>query len=229
MDAGGSAVGHIKATVHRSPSNVLPTKQAGSPRIGVSTPRRWVEVGLWYTGWPNTGGYGLFPRALGTSTVFEIMYTALDHSTPIARVSNAPGRRRLIALVVAVCCAGLLGIATFVAPASAGVGTHEQLNLPQCGWITLMDLPCMTCGMTTAFSHAVRGSFLKSALTQPMGFVLAMGTAMTLMVALYVTMTGSNVTRMFARLWTPRMIWLIALFAAASWMFKIAMYRGMLA
>lgn len=132
-------------------------------------------------------------------------------------------------MAVATMAAALLGVASFVTPASAGVGTHEQLNLPQCGWITLMDVPCMTCGMTTAFSHAARGSFLQSALAQPMGFVLAMATAMTFLVALYVAMTGSAVTRMFNRLWTPRMLWVIAALAGLSWIFKIAMYRGMMA
>ena len=158
------------------------------------------------------------------------MHTALDHPAPhLTRVTESCGYRRLMASAVAGSSAALLGVAAFISPASAGLGSHEQLNLPRCGWITLMDLPCATCGMTTAFAHAVRGSFLQSLLTQPMGFVLAVATAMALLVAVYVAITGSPVGRMFARLWTPRVIWLMVLFGAASWGFKIAVYRGLLA
>lgn len=154
---------------------------------------------------------------------------AANSVMPGRRETTSPHARRVIATVVASFCAALLSVALFVSPASAGIGTHEQLNLPSCGWITLMDLPCVTCGMTTSFSHAVRGSFLQSFLTQPLGFLLAMGTAMTMLIASYVAMTGSQVTRMFAGLWTPRMLWLLVAVAAGSWLFKIMSYRGFIA
>lgn len=157
------------------------------------------------------------------------MYEAVDQSARITREVDNPAARRLIALTVAISCASLLTVAMLVSPASAGVGTHEQLALPQCGWITLMDLPCVTCGMTTAFAHTVRGSFIQAALAQPMGFLLAMFTASTFWIALFVALTGSQVHQLFTRFWSPRLLWIIAILTAAAWVYKIAMYRGMIA
>jgi hypothetical protein len=123
----------------------------------------------------------------------------------------------------------VLGAASLMSPAASGLGTHRQLNLPECGWITLADLPCITCGMTTAFSHAVRGNLPASLLAQPLGFLLALATAMTLIVAMHTAVTGSRLPMLFARLWTPRMLWLIAAVALAAWLFKIVTYKGWLA
>lgn len=152
--------------------------------------------------------------------------SALDNPHYRSDRTTSPQVRRLMALAVGVCCAALLTIAMIVAPSSQGLGTHEQLNLPTCGWITMMDLPCMTCGMTTAFSHAVRGNFFESLLTQPMGFVLAMGTAITLLISLHVAVTGSKLAGLFGRFYSARVMWLLVAFAAASWVFKILTYKG---
>jgi len=155
---------------------------------------------------------------------------ALDQPARIPHAqATSPMVRRAFASGVAMACAALLAVAAVVSPSSQGLGTHEQLNLPQCGWITVMDVPCVTCGMTTAFAHAVRGSFLQSILAQPMGFVLALATAMTLLLALHVAITGSQVTRLLGRLYRPRFIWLLVAFAAASWVFKIVVYRELIA
>ena len=66
------------------------------------------------------------------------------------------------------------------------------LQALECGWITAMNLPCPTCGMTTAFAHAANGDMLASLGTQPLGFVLAIATAMSLLLGTYVAATGSR-------------------------------------
>lgn len=141
---------------------------------------------------------------------------------------DAPRMRRITAVMVAVACMGVLGVALALAPAERGLGTHEQLNLPACGWIAMMDFPCMTCGMTTSFSHAVRGEFLASLLAQPLGFLLAVGTAMTMFVAMHVTVTGSNLPVFLGRLWSRSMIWFIGIVFIAAWLFKIVSYKGLI-
>lgn len=138
----------------------------------------------------------------------------------------SPFARRAVAAVVALGCAGVLGVAAIMTPSATGLGTHRQLNMPECGWITIMDVPCMTCGMTTSFSHAVRGDLLRSFLAQPFGFVLALATAMAFIVSLHVALTGSQLAQPFARLWNARAAWLIALFAAGAWVFKVLSYKG---
>jgi len=136
--------------------------------------------------------------------------------------------RRVIAAAVAVACVAVLSVALALSPAERGLGTHEQLNLPPCGWIAMMDVPCVTCGMTTSFSHAVRGEFLASLLAQPLGFLLAMGTAMTMLVAMHVSVTGSNLPMFIGRLWNWSLIWFIGFVVVGAWLFKIASYRGLI-
>lgn len=136
--------------------------------------------------------------------------------------------RRLIAATLAAVSAVLLGVATWLHPASAGIGTHEELGLPECSWPTLMGIPCPTCGMTTAFSYAAHGQLEKSFITQPMGCVLAVATAMMLLVSAYVLATGSRLGERLARLWTWRVGWSFVVAIAAAWVYKIASFRGWL-
>ena len=124
--------------------------------------------------------------------------------------------------------AGVLGVAAVLDPAGSGLGTHEQLNLPACGWISLMDLPCPTCGMTTAFAHAADGNLLTSFLTQPLGFLLALATAMALLLGLYIAATGSAVAGVLPSLWGRRMPWILLAILIASWGWKVIAYKEML-
>lgn len=154
-----------------------------------------------------------------------------------ARVTTAPTAllpaplrcstaERLVAAGVAVACAALLGVALWLAPSPDGVGTHRALGLPPCGWVVSMNLPCPSCGMTTAYSHAVRGSLFQAALVQPMGAALAVLTAAVLVVSAYVAATGSMVGHLFASKVTPRVLLVFGLLAAAAWGYKILLHRG---
>ena len=81
--------------------------------------------------------------------------------------------RRVHAFGVALMSVVLLSVAFILNPSREGVGTHRQLGLPECGWILAADVPCPTCGMTTAWSHTVRGEFPTAFMTQPLGLILA--------------------------------------------------------
>lgn len=79
--------------------------------------------------------------------------------------------------------ASLLGIAMFlfggfmlalsVSPDPRGYGTHHQFGLPPCTFRMLSGYPCPGCGMTTSFSHFIRGDFAASARANLAGLVLA--------------------------------------------------------
>lgn len=58
-------------------------------------------------------------------------------------------------------------------PAPQGYGTHQKLGLPPCTFRALVGRPCPSCGMTTSFSHFVRGEFRKSVRTNAAGCLLA--------------------------------------------------------
>jgi hypothetical protein len=74
--------------------------------------------------------------------------------------------------------------------------------------------------MTTAFAHAGDGAFLRSFLTQPMGFLLAIATATLFWGGLHVTATGSRVGATATRLLGPRLLILLSLLTLASWAYK---------
>jgi hypothetical protein len=54
-------------------------------------------------------------------------------------------------------------------PAASGVGTHTQLGLPPCGFLSLFQRPCPACGLTTSFAHLAHGSLHASLIAHPLG------------------------------------------------------------
>ena len=67
----------------------------------------------------------------------------------------------------------LLVIAACLQPAPEGHGTHEQLGLPPCTFKLLFAVRCPSCGMTTAWSHFVRGQVIQSLAANSAGTLLA--------------------------------------------------------
>ena len=53
---------------------------------------------------------------------------------------------------VFVCSVAVLVLAAWLTPDPSGVGTHTQLGLKPCIAVSLLNLPCPMCGMTTTFS-----------------------------------------------------------------------------
>ncbi len=51
----------------------------------------------------------------------------------------------------------ILLLAFFLTPDPSGHGTHTQLGLPPCGFLTMTGYPCPGCGLTTSFAHLIRG------------------------------------------------------------------------
>ncbi len=152
-------------------------------------------------------------------------------SPPTARnhdENHARRVRRLLALAFTVVSGGLLLFAAILDPASNGLGTHSQLGLPACGWVTLIDTPCPTCGMTTAFAHAADGHLLASLAAQPLGALLALTTAIVFLISGYTALTGSRAVLMLRHLWTARTGWYIAAIVFLAWVYKVITYRGWL-
>lgn len=68
----------------------------------------------------------------------------------------------------------LLLVACGLRPDPRGYGTHRQLGLPPCTFQLLWDIPCPSCGGTTAFSLFVRGRWV-AALRSNAGAALLAG------------------------------------------------------
>lgn len=129
---------------------------------------------------------------------------------------------RVLALGVAGGLLGLLGVAAWLTPASEGHGTHSQLGMAACGWAAGFGVPCPTCGMTTAFSHAADGNLLAAVRAQPLGGVLAVGAAAAFWAAGHIAVTGSHLGSSCARLLRPGALWWGAGAVAAAWAYKYA-------
>ncbi|MBL9140387.1 MAG: DUF2752 domain-containing protein [Phycisphaerae bacterium] len=153
-----------------------------------------------------------------------------DSRPRVSRVvqSRATAAERWVAAGIAVVCASILGVAVWLSPSPNGVGTHRALGLPECGWISQMNMPCPSCGMTTAFSHAAHGSLLRSFAVQPMGALLALATASVFVVAIFVACTGSMVGHVLADRMSARILLLLGILAVMAWGYKILLHRGLL-
>lgn len=131
-------------------------------------------------------------------------------------------RGRVLAFVIALLSATPLVIAAFLRPSAAGHGTHLQLGLPPCGWVAFFHHPCPTCGMTTAFTHAVHGDPLSAFRAQPFGLLLCVLAGVTFWVALYACLTGAAVHRALAPLFGARTLWTLLALALLAWGYKWA-------
>ncbi len=81
-------------------------------------------------------------------------------------------------------------VATRLEPDPAGFGTHRQLGLPPCTVREVFGVPCPSCGMTTSFSHFVRGQWIRAAQANAAGFLLAVLCAAQIPWAMKLCLTG---------------------------------------
>ena len=121
---------------------------------------------------------------------------------------------------------GVLVLAALLKPAAAGMGTHQQLGLPPCGWLAATGYPCPTCGMTTAFANAAHASPRASILAQPFGAAFALATAVFFWGTLHVAVFGSQLGRVFERLLVPRCLWVVTACFLAAWAWKCWQVRA---
>lgn len=141
---------------------------------------------------------------------------------------SAALRDRLVSLALGVPSWSVLGIAIWLHPEPAGLGTHRQLGLGQCTLLGLTGWPCPMCGMTTSFAHMAELQPLGALGAQPFGVVLFLLTALTALLAL------AELARPSGR-WMRALAWIeerelsiaIALLVglASGWLYKILVLK----
>ncbi len=89
-------------------------------------------------------------------------------------VMQVPCYQRLILALVGSMLVILLITAACLQPNSRGFGTHQGLGLPPCAAIQMFGKPCPSCGMTTSWSHTVRGQFISACRANVGGTLLAL-------------------------------------------------------
>jgi hypothetical protein len=150
--------------------------------------------------------------------------TEIDIRMPV----KSERTHRLHACGVGLVATTLLCIAILLKPSPEGIGTHQQLGLPVCGWILAADLPCPTCGMTTAWSHTVRGQLPSAFLAQPFGMLLALTAFAVAIGACITAITGISFRSLLYRYSPTKVIIVIATLVILSWVFKILLHKGVL-
>jgi hypothetical protein len=146
---------------------------------------------------------------------------------PAIYVRSDPPRRlplagRLLAIGIALAALAVLVTAASIVPDGRGMRTHEQLGMQPCSFLYRTGYPCMGCGMTTSFSHFVRGQWPTSFFIQPMGFALAVVTAMAVWAGLYVGLTGRPSHRLLRIVPMKWHLWVWLPLAVLAWAWKIA-------
>lgn len=66
-------------------------------------------------------------------------------------------------------------IALFLRPDPHGHGTHQQMGLPPCPSVLMLDRPCPGCGLTTSWTAFVHGDFARAFSAHALGPVLYLG------------------------------------------------------
>jgi hypothetical protein len=131
---------------------------------------------------------------------------------------------RCTRFLAAIAGAGLLAVlllASQLRPDPRGWGTHEQLGLPPCTFLTVVGKRCPACGMTTAFANVMHGRFAAALAANASGTLLAGVALLASIWALAVAARGRHLA------WQPREE-TVAMFALAltgivlcEWIFRL--------
>tara|TARA_Y100001933_G_scaffold242475_1_gene270222 strand:+ start:42635 stop:43123 length:489 start_codon:yes stop_codon:yes gene_type:complete len=132
---------------------------------------------------------------------------------------------RLLSLTVLCACLPVIGIAVWLAPDSSGMGTHMQLGLRPCSYLEATGIPCATCGMTTAFSHAAHGNLIQSFIAQPAGMLFCLLLAVMSLLSLYTLVMGISLLPLLSIFWRPRSFLLLGIIVGLAWGYKIMMVQ----
>lgn len=112
--------------------------------------------------------------------------------------------------------------ATQLTPAPEGMGTHQQLGLPPCGFLVVTGIPCPGCGLTTSFSHMVRGEFTGATRANPFGVMLFFVTFFTIPVAAVGFYRGSPVLDTLEALHAEKWAILLSVTSILVWVIRVA-------
>lgn len=131
----------------------------------------------------------------------------------------------MISLVVLCASLPLIGVAAWLTPDPDGMGTHIQLGLRPCTYLEATGIPCATCGMSTAFSHAAHGQLIQSFVTQPAGMIMCLLLAVISLLSLYTLVMGIDILPIVRLLIKPHAFLSMGILVGAAWGYKILMVQ----
>ncbi len=130
--------------------------------------------------------------------------------------------RRVLWALLALSSVALLVVAAMIEPDARGFGSHTQLGLPPCGFLTLTGLPCPGCGLTTAFAHGIRGQWWLAASANPLGLALFFAVCASIPVGAVAAFRGWSLDALVDRLSLHRWALAVAGCALFVWVARLA-------
>ncbi len=131
-----------------------------------------------------------------------------------------PAIDRLIALVLVLAAVFFIWILSAIPADARGHGTHEALGMGACSWPLEYQLPCPTCGVTTAATHLVQFSPWRAFVTQPFGAILTLFSLYLSWIALLSLLRGSSFMGRISRWPIPTLILSSLGLLLLSWLYK---------
>ncbi len=121
---------------------------------------------------------------------------------------------------------GISAAGIFLVPSSRGIGTHESMGLPPCGFLTLTGIPCPSCGLTTSFAHFLHGHFQAAFVVQPFGFIFYVTLMMLAGVSLYAVAREVPFSRIISSARFEKGQFVLLIIFVFSWFYKIWSMKG---
>lgn len=100
------------------------------------------------------------------------------------------------------------------------LGTHQQLGLPPCGFLTIFQIPCPGCGMTTAFALVVRGDLAAGWQANSAGVVIAFVLAISMVLFSAIAFRGGRFVLRIDDI-IKYAVAVAAIAAASRWLFVV--------
>jgi hypothetical protein len=111
--------------------------------------------------------------------------------------------------------------ALLLTPDARGYGTHQQLGMPPCMMMQLLQVPCALCGMTTAFTWFAHGHPVQALVVQPAGALGAAALAAGIGALLGCTALGRTPVGWPRHLGPRRLMLLVGAVVAGAWLYKL--------
>lgn len=144
---------------------------------------------------------------------------------PYGAIPETPAGRTFARLIWFILAAGPLAVfavAVMLSPDPAGHGTHQQLGLPPCGFLSVTGYPCPGCGLTTAFTHLVRFEIVGAVRANPFGVPLFLVSLATVPLALVGLVKAWPVVDTLERFWFDRVLLMLSFASMFAWVGKLA-------
>lgn len=129
-------------------------------------------------------------------------------------------------LVLVAIASTVLFLSYRLTPDGRGYGTHEQLGLKPCTFKVWTGYPCMTCGMTTSFTHMAHLQPLAALRVQPAGALLFLLTALFVPFGLRSAIGGRSIMDWIEHSWAKWIGLGMLVTLAASWIYTCVRFGG---